>query len=244
MKTGPAVGVATEEEISLAREVEDFKKVYKGNVEAREDNAAWSSDSEISNEGGDDSGQQGEARRKAAARARRDKRRRSYLYGKTWERFRACFRCNIWRAGANIFQPLAPIPLRIDVWEKEAVTVIIDLVLRTLPPRASKGKWLKFGPANDWHTLATGLGILQQLWSIAYSSIRLRVDTPDTDLDPALYQEFNWHKLESKRCKYMHRNMTPSRTAACVITSVVFEPLKYLGAWWMRRASAIRCLAT
>ena len=82
-----------------------------------------------------------------------------------------------------------------------------------LPPGVSKGKWGKYGPANNWWSLAMGTGVLQLFWDMSFKEIKkVTASQAGGDVDPALYQEFNWHALESKRYHAIGRQLTGRKT--------------------------------
>ena len=85
------------------------------------------------------------------------------------------------------------------------------------------------------------MNILQKCWPTAYRPFLMKVVQAAAKHDePELVQEFNWHELRDQRCKHLERGISEARTCEITILMVVYEPLRYLCFWFLRRGSSYR----
>ena len=209
-----------------------FCRNYKG-FNAPDDEA-WT-DSDSSDDGG--------------GRGRQRQRERDKAYEQKWAGFRAFFGDSFWSESA-CWMPARRLQGADDL--AKATLAASQLILDSMPNKASKGKWTKLGPAVDWWMKFlclnnTGKDVVKK----TYEQLKVRVinmvkeeqksaNKKDDLNDVELVQEMSWHRLEGSRFKYMDDNINPERATSITITALAIEPLRYITAWHMRRASTWR----
>ena len=207
---------------------------------------AWSSDEESDDAldaGVRDSGHRTEMRK------RRQYKRRHEEYARAWGEFRQFWNCPIWdenpRADFGPHYCTSPECCQnydADVAHRRGVQVARNLVWRSLPPKPSKGKWTKTGPALDWHLKAQGLmgGFLQKTFDYAFGKL-LHKEMVNFDNDLAYMLETNWHEVLGTRCKRVASGLVGRATFTVILVlAFVLEPLRWPTRWWMRRSSPKR----
>ena len=142
-----------EEVTSLNAEVMDyFTMNYKGFIAAGSDEA-WSTDSDNGSTADREAQLQEDI---GDLTGFRDRRRRVFLYKKSWREFLDCFPCKFWSPNAAI-KPHSNDFMMPDDMLKYVVRCFCHIVLRSLPGKPVKAKWTKFWGAVAWQMLSNGV---------------------------------------------------------------------------------------
>lgn len=231
----PVFGLPPEDAKPTTDELMDYcVRNYKGFTDVKDD--AWSSDEDEQTNETDEANMDD-----AVRKGRRDFRRRHYLYRKSWESFVAIFNGIIWATACTVGPHYALDLVDFANLKHRAVVAIARVLFRSMPKRPCKGKWTKLGPCADWWMLALGtMNLLTRLWNIAYKEFLITVVKLACASEPELTQDFNWHELRSKRCKYIESGLTEATVTSLVILCIVLEPLRFLTKWFLKRGSSFR----
>ena len=88
--------------------------------------------------------------------------------------------------------------------------------------------------------------MLRRLFGRAFRRLKVSVTAQGSrhnSDDPAIQQDFSWRQLLGKRAAFMKENLTEATILSLTIIGVIFEPLRWLSRWFMRRSSVHRRVA-
>ena len=171
------------------------------------------------------------------------------MYGKAWAVFLAVFNGPVWYAdvGNKIQTFVTVMPTMADHLHS-AARALCMLLFSFMPCKLRKPKRTSNKNLGWWMT-AFLCNAIQKLWRISYGSIRVRRLKAEAkaalgrvqSAAESIIHEFYWHKLECARCNFLGAHLLTEWIVLGIVSlNIVFEPLKWLHRWFMRRSSMVQ----